>query len=370
MNPQRSYDAPGDPRRKLNNEDLADAQVTGYPVVANQYARRDRAGLMLGGSIAILLGAATLFAMAASRKAPLPPPQPQQTQAALAAAPQPIPVAPPAPVVTPTAAAPAPAPLPPPPAMAPPPPIVNPAIAMDRLRSPALVLDNGPSNAAAPPAPAVPLAPRQVSRDGMSAEELFAQRIGENAESTPMRRMKNPSATVSQGTLMTAVLETAINSDLPGFVRAVVSQDVKSYDGKRVLIPRGSRLVGEYKSNLAVGQSRAYILWTRLLRPDGSSMALASPATDFSGSNGLSGKVDNHFFKRFGAAILLSAIGAAGQAVGGGNGAVIIAGPQQALSAGAQRDMNIPPTIKVGLGQPIRIFTARDLDFSDLDTGE
>ena len=105
-------------------------------------------------------------------------------------------------------------------------------------------------------------------------------------------------------------------------------------------------------------------MWTRLLRPDGVSIALASPATDYSGANGLGGKVDGHFMKRFGAAILLSVIGAAGQAVGGGTGTVILAGPQQAVSAGAQRDINIPPTVKVALGQPIRVFTARDLDFS------
>ncbi len=368
MTSRAPYDAPSDPRRKMAADDLADAQVSGYPVVAKQYARRDRAGLMLGGSIALLLGAATLFAMSSSRNKPLPPPQPAPTPVALAPAPAPMIVAPPAPVETPAAAAPvlAPAPMPPPAIMPLPAPIINPNANSDRLRAPALVLDNGPGGVPAATAATVPLAPKQIIRDGMSAEEMFAARVGADADSTPARRMTDPSATVAQGTLMTAVLETAINSDLPGFVRAVVSQDVKSFDGRRVLIPRGTKLVGEYKSNLAVGQSRAYILWTRLLRPDGVSIALASPATDFSGSNGLGGKVDSHFIKRFGAAILLSVIGAAGQAVGGGTGTVILAGPQQAVSAGAQRDVSIPPTIKVGLGQPIRIFTARDLDFSGL----
>jgi type IV secretion system protein VirB10 len=244
--------------------------------------------------------------------------------------------------------------------------------AAERLRAPAVVFDNGPAAGAGNMAMAqagplaAPATTTRQSREGLSPEELFAERVSGRADTATADRMNNPATTVAQGTLMTAVLETAINSDLPGYVRAVISQDVKSYDGRRVLIPRGAHLIGEYKSGLAVGQSRAYILWTRLLRPDGVSIALASPATDYSGQNGLGGKVDGHFMKRFGAAILLSVIGAAGQAVGGGNGTVVLAGPQAAVSAGAQRDMNIPPTVKVGLGQPIRVFTARDLDFSSV----
>jgi type IV secretion system protein VirB10 len=83
------------------------------------------------------------------------------------------------------------------------------------------------------------------------------------------------------------VLETAIDSDLPGYVRAVVSQDVRSFDGARVLIPRSSRLIGQYKSGVASGQTRAYVVWSRLIRPDGVSVALASPAIDDAGRTGL-----------------------------------------------------------------------------------
>ena len=96
---------------------------------------------------------------------------------------------------------------------------------------------------------------------------------------------------------------------MPGFVRAVVSQDVRSYDGTRVLVPRSSRLIGQYQSGLQNGQKRAYVIWTRLIRPDGVSVDIASPATDFSGKAGLPGKVDGHFFKRFGSAMLLSVVG-------------------------------------------------------------
>ena len=373
MTPRAPLNGPTDPRSELADEALVAAQTNHFPLVASQFARKDRAGLMLGASIALLLGSATLFAMSSSRQngqtkqaEPVPTPAVDLMAPAPAMA-QPAPTA--APMAIATSPAPMPAPLPPMPAPAPA--MTNGmGLEAERLRAPAVVFDNGAGAAVAPMAQAAPpaAAPTQGRgrREDMTAEELFAERVSGKADTATPDRMTSPSTTVAQGTLMTAVLETAINSDLPGYARAVISQDVKSFDGRRVLIPRGSHLIGEYKSGLAVGQSRAYILWTRLLRPDGVSIALASPATDTSGQNGLGGKVDSHFIKRFGAAILLSVIGAAGQAVGGGTGTVILSGPQQAVSAGAQRDISIPPTVKVGLGQPIRVFTARDLDFSSV----
>ena len=179
-------------------------------------------------------------------------------------------------------------------------------------------------------------------------------------------RLEDPANTVSQGTLISAVLETAIDSDLPGYARAVVSQDVRSFDGSRVLIPRSSRLIGEYKAGLASGQKRAYLIWTRLLRPDGVSVALASPSVDFSGQAGIGGKVNDHFFARFGSAILMSVLGTASTLASGG-ATVVVSGGQSAASVAAQRDGQRSPTIRVRQGEPIRVFTARDLIFSPTD---
>lgn len=236
--------------------------------------------------------------------------------------------------------------------------------------APALVFD-GPPNAPEPGAtptavPAMAEPPRKPARLGgeaMTADEQFMQRLGGDDASASATSMTAPGVTVAQGTLIAAVLETALNSDLPGYARAMITRDVRSFDGRTVLIPRGSKVIGEYKSGLSVGQTRAFVLWTRLIRPDGVSVALGSPATDSAGGNGLAGKVNSHFGKRFGAAILLSMITAGGQALGGGTG-VVIAGPSQAASSIAQRDVNIPPTVRVAAGAPIRIFVARDLDFS------
>jgi type IV secretion system protein VirB10 len=177
-----------------------------------------------------------------------------------------------------------------------------------------------------------------------------------------------PANTVVQGTLIPAVLETAIDSDLPGYARAVVSQDIRSFDGSRILVPRSSRLIGEYKSGLAAGQKRAYLLWTRLVRPDGVSIALASPAVDISGRSGVTGKVDTHFFERFGSAILLSVLG--NVTAGASRGAtVVVSGGQSAGSLAAQQNSQRPPTIRVKQGEPIRVFTARDLIFSTDGSG-
>ena len=150
-------------------------------------------------------------------------------------------------------------------------------------------------------------------------------------------RMKNPGQTVSQGTLIPAVLETAINTDVPGYVRAVVSSDVRSFDGSRVLVPRSSRLIGQYKSGVAGGQNRAYVIWTRLIRPDGVSVALASPAVDAIGQTGLAGKVDSHFLKRFGSALLLSVVGRASTVASGGAGLILSGGESAASVAASQQ---------------------------------
>jgi len=202
---------------------------------------------------------------------------------------------------------------------------------------------------------------RAAGSDGSAGD--FASRVGGVGGGTATAAATfDPATTVTQGTLIPAVLETAIDTDVPGFVRAVVSQDVRSYDGTRVLVPRSSRLIGQYQSGLQQGQKRAYVIWTRLIRPDGVSVDLASPATDFSGKGGLPGKVDSHFFDRFGSAMLLSVIGGLSTIATGG-ASVILGGGGGAAGAALQQNGNIGPTVRVRQGEPVRVFTARDLDF-------
>ena len=205
----------------------------------------------------------------------------------------------------------------------------------------------------------------------LSANESFLDRVTRaRPDTVGIDRMSSTDLVIPQGTVITGVLETAINSDLPGLVRAVVSRDVRGFDATKVLIPRGSRLVGQYSSGIALGQSRAFVIWTRLLRSDGVSVELGSAATDPLGTAGLGGKVNSHFLRRFGAATLLSVVTAgldylvtSAQRAG----SVTVGSPAQATQlAGValQRDIDIPPTIKVPQGTPVRVFVAKDLDFA------
>lgn len=101
--------------------------------------------------------------------------------------------------------------------------------------------------------------------------------------------------TINQGKLLIAVLETAINTEVPGSVRAIVSRDVYAEAGTNILIPRGSRLYGAYSSEIIRGQGRVRIAWTRLIRPDGVDLNIAFEAADQFGRAGIEGDVDNRY---------------------------------------------------------------------------
>jgi len=357
---QRAIDD-SDPRDEATAEVIDLASRTAYPVVAQRKGRSDGLALAAGVGFVTLLGAATLWGLNASRTGeparvqPAPAPTVAETPLPMVAAvPQ---VAPMAPAEAPQAV-PAPAPvMANAPALAP---------AANPYASPTLIHD-----AYALPAPAVAAVAAQAAAGEQRAEAPggssagdFAGRIG-GVGGGPATAANNfdPKTTITQGTMIPAVLETAINTDVPGYVRALVSQDVRSFDGSRILVPRSSRLIGQYQSGLQAGQKRAYVIWTRLIRPDGVSVALASPATGFDGSGGLPGQVDSHFFQRFGSAMLLSVIGGL-TALGSSGTSVVLGGGQNAAATALQQNGQIGPTIRVRMGEPIRVFTARDLDFS------
>jgi type IV secretion system protein VirB10 len=182
-------------------------------------------------------------------------------------------------------------------------------------------------------------------------------------------RLRNPSETIPQGTVIPAVLETALNSTQAGGVRALVQRDVYSFDGTRVLIHRGSRLYGEYGAGLQRGQKRALVQWTRLVRPDGVTIALDSPSSDPLGRAGIEGKVDTKFFQRFGGAILQSVLDiGVGLAVNQATDGVIVALPGSTQNVRIAEPDTIQPTLKVKHGTSVSVFVARDLDFSSVET--
>ncbi|CAN7719607.1 type IV secretion system protein VirB10 [Rhizobium rhizogenes] len=216
----------------------------------------------------------------------------------------------------------------------------------------------------------------------------FVQSVGsQDVETVTASRNDRIDALIPQGTLIRGVLETAIQSDLPGMVRAVISTDVYSFDGRRILLPKGTMLTGEYKSGMARGQTRILIVWTRALRSDGTSVALGSYGTDDLGRSGLPGFVDKHYLERFGAAAVLSMVGGVSSFVAGLNSdGSSSSGSSSSTSSDAQTQaqqtlsqtmaemanialkdsINIPPTIYVDQGTEIMVFVRKDLDFSSL----
>ena len=350
--------------REIADSDVTDlASRTAYPVVAAKGGKSDAMGMVAGIAIVAALGAVTFWSMNAAQV----PDQPsvgndRNVAAAPAAAPPPAQAEAP-PATASSAYTPRSDPAPAavlandPGAMA--------IAAMNPNSAPALVFDSS-ARAAAPLAepPGTASATEGGAASGSSAGD-FASRIGGvGGGPTQAQAMANPASTVTQGTLIPAILETAIDTDVPGYVRAVVSQDVRSFDGKKVLVPRSSRLIGQYQSGVQGGQKRAYVIWTRLIRPDGASVNLQSPAVGFDGTTGLRGDVDGRFFQRFGSALLLSVVGGLSGIATGGASVVIGGAGQGAAAAAVQQNGQVGPRIRVRQGEPIRVFTARDLDFT------
>jgi type IV secretion system protein VirB10 len=188
-------------------------------------------------------------------------------------------------------------------------------------------------------------------------------------------RLENPATTVIQGTLVNAVLETALDSTRPGQTRAIVTRDVFGFDGTRLLIPRGTRLYGSYEADVAQGQKRAQIRWTRLLRPDGASVALDSPAADPLGRAGIEGRVNNHFFQRVGNALVgtTASIGSALVTRNIATSPVVVAVPDAtpAIPQVAQSSPSqIAPTLTVRQGTRISVFVQHDLDFTSVEQAQ
>jgi type IV secretion system protein VirB10 len=210
-----------------------------------------------------------------------------------------------------------------------------------------------------------------------------------NAPTVTAGRIESLRSTIAQGKLVHAVLETAINTQLPGSVRAIVSRDIYAEAGNRVLIPKGSRLVGVYNTNLFRGQGRVFVVWNRVIRPDGIDIMINSGSTDQLGRAGVHGYVDNRYGQMFAAAGLSSILGigvalAGEEIVGTGNQTQSIAPDgsvtttvqstdQAVLGAAARlgrvgeristRIFDFRPVITIDQGTPVKVFVNRDLIF-------
>jgi type IV secretion system protein VirB10 len=175
---------------------------------------------------------------------------------------------------------------------------------------------------------------------------------------------------VMAGTLISASLITGLDSDLPGLVVAQVTQNV--YDtvtGQTLLIPQGSRLIGTYDSVIAFGQSRALVVWQRIIMPDGSSIQIDNlPATDAQGYSGLSDDVDYHTWALIKGVAISTLLGVGSELSLSGQSDLLLSirestqdSVNQAGQQLTQKNLNIQPTIKVRPGWPLRVIVHKDL---------
>lgn len=236
-----------------------------------------------------------------------------------------------------------------------------------RLTAPLMLVNNSQSSNAT--------ASSQKTVTSDDANTQFLNQVSNQATDSVIATSIGPlNSIIAEGSLIHGILEPATNSDLPGYVRTIVSEPSYSEDGTQVLIPRGSRLIGQYKSGMLQGQSRIFMVWTRLITPSGISIQLGSPGVDNLGTAGMGAdEINRHFWERFGTGSLLSIIGA-----GAANAGVSPADQENSTSAyrtavansfaqsanqSLQQDSRIPPTLTTYQGKPIMIFVAKDLHF-------
>lgn len=206
-----------------------------------------------------------------------------------------------------------------------------------------------------------------------------AESDGDDGYLLSVKKSQITSFELKAGSVIPGILKSAINSDLPGLIRGIVSEDV--YDtstGANILIPKGSTIVGTYDSQVAYGQRRLLAVWTKLIFPDGSTLALKGmPAADQEGSAGLNAEVDNHYMKLFGAALATSVLSAGYQLSQGAQstvGAVAqTPGQTMASSLGQQlgqvgtaittKNLAIQPTLTNPVGQRFYVNVTKDIVF-------
>jgi type IV secretory pathway VirB10-like protein len=231
-------------------------------------------------------------------------------------------------------------------------------------------LPEGAVPAPAPPAGAA-VSPARDHQGFLRGAETLAP-----AELRVRRDRAGAGVWLEAGTLIPAALVTAVDSDVAGPLVAQVTQDVFDREQREVVIPRGSRLIGAYDSQVALGERRLLVAWSRLIFPDGSGMSFPGlPAATRAGEAGLAGAVDNHLARVFGSAVLLSILSAGVQlsqpqesatfGAAASTRQVAAAAVGQQLSSVAiellRREMSVPPTIRIAAGTRFLVFLRGDV---------
>ncbi len=204
---------------------------------------------------------------------------------------------------------------------------------------------------------------------GRKAQFVAANGQGEDVDPHRLKPAASPYL-LSAGSIVSASLITGLRSDLPGLVTAQVTENVfDSPTGQILLIPQGARLVGSYDSVVAFGQSRALVVWQRIVMPDGSSLRIDNvPATDTAGYSGLADKVDRHTWSLLKGVVLSTLLGVGSELTFSSDSDLVQAIRRSTQDSGSRagdqivgKNLNIQPTITVRPGAVVRLVVHKDL---------
>ncbi len=223
---------------------------------------------------------------------------------------------------------------------------------------------------------------------------LWAAGLNSKVERVKATTIGNLNRTIAQGRIIQATMESALRTDLPAPIRAIVSRDTYAESGRAALIPKGSRLIGSYNTALNSGQTRVFVIWTRVIRPDGIDVMIGSPLVDQIGQAGIGGQVDSKFQEIFSRSLLSSvmniAVAIGADKIEGGTTTTTTSpqgGSQTSGDAATtattnalnrlgsvtdsfiQRFITVQPTILVDQGTVVNVFVNKDLVFPEEAVG-
>ena len=221
--------------------------------------------------------------------------------------------------------------------------------------------------------------PNQQQQQGDPNRPDFGlAQVGQDKNSTA-QTMHNPDTLMQRGTYIRCVLETRIISDFPGFTTCIVTEPVYSFNGHKLLLPKGSKVLGKYQAN-AKGP-RIAVIWDRILTPNGIDVNMSSPGMDNLGSSGHPGQYDAHWPSRIGAALLISLLSDAFKYEAAEHGprqttvsnGVVTQSPfesntaatiQMLANQAVREAANRQPTVTINQGTVLYVYVAKDVDFS------
>lgn len=241
-----------------------------------------------------------------------------------------------------------------------------------------IVQENGSSSEANDPYTEAVLASLKAQQ-GVGAEQSATAAAAEVV--TSARFIQRPNTLLVRGTYIRCILETRIVTDISGFTSCIVTEPVYSINGRNLLLPKGSKILGSYASGLG-GVPRVAVIWDRITTPNGIDVAMSSPGVDNLGGAGYSGHYDAHWGSKISSALLISMISDAFKYAAAEHGpetttitgsGLAVQSPYESATArtmerlanqALDRNMSRPPTVTINQGTMVNVYVAKDVDFS------